>query len=225
MTSLAASKIRELLKVYFILGSNNCQREPLQVLREALAGGITLFQYREKGTGALVGEARYKLAQAMQELCQQQQIPFIVNDDVELALSLKADGVHIGQEDEPVAAVREKIGDKILGVSVHTREQAHEAIRQGADYLGLGPVFTTTTKEDAKEAAGTALIKALREEGLTIPIVGIGGITPENAPMVMAAGADGVSVITAISLADSVGQSTRKLHQAVHGPQNGSLDS
>lgn len=213
---VTAARMRELLKVYFILGSNNCRKNPLEVIAEAIEGGITLFQYREKGSGALVGEDKVKLARAIQELCQQHRIPFIVNDDIELALALNADGVHIGQEDAPAAEVREKIGDKILGVSVHTKEQADEAIRQGADYLGIGPIFATTTKEDAKEAAGTTLIKALREEGLTVPIVGIGGITPDNARVVMAAGADGVSVITAISLADSPVQSTRKLYQAVH---------
>ena len=218
MGIITDAKMRELLKVYFILGSTNCTKDPLEVTREAIEGGITLFQYREKGTGALVGEDKYKLAQALQKLCQQHWIPFIVNDDVGLALSLNADGVHIGQEDESAEAVRKKIGNKILGVSVHSREQAYEAIQQGADYLGLGPIFSTTTKEDAKAAAGTTLIKTLRKEGLTIPIVGIGGITAENAPMVMAAGADGVSVITAISLADSVIHSTQKLCQAVHGP-------
>ncbi len=217
MEIITDAKMRELLKVYFILGSTNCTQDPLEVMRQAIEGGITLFQYREKGTGALLGEDKYKLAQDIQKLCQQHQIPFIVNDDVDLALSLNADGVHIGQEDESAAAVREKIGNKILGVSVHTREQAYEAIQQGADYLGLGPVFSTTTKEDAKAAAGIALIQSLRKEGLTIPMVGIGGITAENAPLVMDAGADGVSVITAISLADSVIHSTQKLCQAVYG--------
>lgn len=215
MTRIINSKMRQLLKVYFIAGSINCSKAPLEVLREALAGGITLFQYREKGTGALTGEGKYKLAQAMQALCQHHQIPFIVNDDVELALALQADGVHIGQEDEAAKRVRTKIGDKILGVSVHTREQAYQALEQGADYLGIGPIFSTKTKEDAKEAAGTSLIKTLRQEGLTIPIVGIGGITAENAPIVIKAGADGVSVITAISLADSVFKGSQKLYQAV----------
>lgn len=215
MTKIIDTKMRQLLKVYFIVGSINCPKAPLEVLREAIEGGITLFQYREKGKGALVGEDKYELARAMQTLCQQHQIPFIVNDDVELALSLKADGVHIGQEDEAAARVREKIGNKILGVSVHTREQAYQAIEQGADYLGIGPIFSTKTKEDAKEAEGTTLIKNLRAEGLTIPIVGIGGINAENAPIVMQAGADGVSVITAISLADSIVKGTQMLRRAV----------
>ncbi|GAB6182026.1 thiamine phosphate synthase [Desulfotomaculum defluvii] len=215
MSITSDSKMRELLKVYFILGSTNCTKDPLEVIRQAIEGGITLFQYREKGTGALAGEEKYKLAKDLQQICQQYRIPFIVNDDVDLALSLNADGVHIGQEDESAEIVRRKLGNKILGVSVHTREQAYQAIQQGANYLGIGPVFPTTTKEDVKGVEGTALITNLRQEGLTIPIVGIGGINAANAHIVMEAGADGVSVITAISLADSVIDSTRKLCLAV----------
>lgn len=215
MTRISDSRMRELLKVYFILGSTNCTKDPVAIIREAIGGGITLFQFREKGTGALAGADKIKLARSLQEICQQHQIPFIVNDDVDLALALDADGVHIGQEDEAAARVRAKLGDKILGVSVHTRDQAYQAIKQGADYLGIGPVFLTTTKEDVKGVAGTTLIQNLRKEGLTIPIVGIGGINAANAQVVMKAGADGVSVITAISLADSVFKSTQKLCQAV----------
>lgn len=215
MTRISDSRMRELLKVYFILGSTNCTKDPLAIVREAIGGGITLFQFREKGTGALGGKDKYKLAESLREICQQHRVPFIVNDDVDLALALNADGVHIGQEDEAAERVRAKLGDKILGVSVHTREQAYQAIKQGADYLGIGPVFPTTTKEDVKEVEGTTLIKTLRTEGLTIPIVGIGGINAANAHIVMKAGSDGVSVITAISLADSVIKSTEKLRQAV----------
>lgn len=195
--------LRQSLKVYFIMGSTNCSKEPVEVLKEAIEGGITIFQYREKGEGALTGSEKLKLAKELQSICREHQIPFIVNDDIELALSLNADGVHIGQEDEPVHAVREKIGDKILGVSVHSQEEAIAAIEQGADYFGIGPVFPTKTKADAKPSQGTTLIEKLRKQGFEIPIVGIGGITVENAASVIKAGADGVSVITAISQASS----------------------
>lgn len=195
--------IRETLSVYFIMGSNNCLKDPREVLREAIAGGITLFQFREKGAGALSSGEKYQFARELQTICREHSIPFIVNDDIELARSLNADGVHIGQEDEPVKAVREKIGaGKILGVSVHNIEEANAALNDGADYFGIGPVFGTTTKEDAKPASGTSLIETLRAKGYTVPIVGIGGITPENAAEVILAGADGVSVITAISHAE-----------------------
>lgn len=215
MARIDSEILRNFLRVYFIVGSTNCINDPVQVLKEASLSGITLFQYREKGKGALQGPEKYTLAKELQFICRKSSIPFIVNDDIDLALSIHADGVHIGQEDEPVQEVRARIGDKILGVSVHTLEQAHGAIQSGADYLGLGPVFPTSTKEDAKEVQGVTLIEELRRQGLHIPIVGIGGITSENAGSVITAGADGVAVITAISQADSIGQAIRNLKQAV----------
>ncbi|WP_251550837.1 thiamine phosphate synthase [Neobacillus muris] len=208
-------ELREALKVYFILGSPNCQKDPVEVLKEAIAGGITMFQFREKGEGALTGENKYVLAKKLQRICMDNGIPFIVNDDIELAIKLNADGVHIGQEDEPVKEVREKLGNKILGVSVHTEEEARLALQDGADYFGIGPVFPTKTKTDAKPSRGTLLIEALRQLGYSIPIVGIGGITIENAAQVTAAGADGVSVISAISLAESPMRAARELNGGV----------
>jgi thiamine-phosphate pyrophosphorylase len=208
-------RMEDLLKVYFIMGSINCLKDPRDVLREAIEGGITLFQFREKGMGSLVGEEKYQLARSLQEICKRSGIPFIVNDDVELALSLDADGIHIGQEDEAVEKVRGKIGDKILGVSAHTLEEARLAIKQGADYLGIGPIFPTNTKEDAKKAQGITLLKDLRENGIHIPLVGIGGIDSLNARSVIKAGADGVSVITAISHSDFPATSAAALKTAV----------
>jgi thiamine-phosphate pyrophosphorylase len=211
------TNLQEGLKVYFIMGSTNCLVEPAEVLKKAIAGGITFFQFREKGEGALDGAEKYTLAKKLQGICKEHQIPFLVNDDIELALELNADGVHIGQEDEPVSVVREKIGDKILGVSVHTLDEATSALKDGADYFGIGPIFPTKTKEDAKPSRGTVLIEALREKGINIPIVGIGGINSENAQSVIAAGADGVSVITAISHAESPKEATRALKISVDG--------
>lgn len=209
--------LRAALKVYFILGSPNCKRKPAEVLKEAIAGGITFFQFREKGEGALKGSEKYALAKQLQSICRKHQIPFIINDDIELAIEIGADGVHIGQEDEPVKTVRERIGDKILGVSVHTKEEAITAIQGGADYFGIGPIFPTTTKEDAKPAKGPLLIKELRQKGYTIPIVGIGGITIDNAASVVEAGADGVSIITAISHAESPREAAGALRKNVGG--------
>jgi thiamine-phosphate pyrophosphorylase len=207
---------REALKVYFIMGSPNCSKDPKEVLKEAIEGGITLFQFREKGKGALFGEEKYTLAKELQSMCRDHHIPFIVNDDIELAAAIDADGVHIGQEDEPVKVVRKKIcHDKILGVSVHSPAEAQLAIDEGADYFGIGPIFPTKTKEDAKPSRGTTLIEALRKDGCTTPIVGIGGITVENAGSVVKAGADGVSVITAISHAESPLEAARALRKNV----------
>jgi thiamine-phosphate pyrophosphorylase len=216
MERTKVEKLRDALKVYFIMGSNNCIKRPADTLKEAIAGGITLFQFREKGKGALQGAEKYKLAAELQSICKEHHIPFIVNDDMELALSIDADGVHIGQDDQPVEIVRHIIKDKILGASVHTYSEAMKARQAGADYFGLGPIFPTNTKEDAKPVQGLSFIKELRMEGLEIPIVGIGGINQSNAQSVMKAGADGVSVITAISQASDVAKATQELRNAIY---------
>ena len=208
--------IKEALKVYFIMGSPNCKDNPAQVLQEAIEGGITLFQFREKGIGALTDDKKVELAKELQQICRDQRIPFIINDDIELAIALNADGVHIGQDDEPIEEVKKKIGsDKIIGVSVHSYDEAMTALEGRADYFGIGPVFPTSTKEDAKPSNGTKLIEELRARGVTIPIVGIGGITAKTARSVIQAGADGVSVITAISHADSVTEAAKALRKSV----------
>lgn len=151
MSRITKAEMSRLLSVYFIMGSNNCTKEPLQVLRDALEGGITIFQFREKGEGALTGEERICFAKELQAICKEYGVPFIVNDDVELAIELDADGVHVGQDDEGITSVREKMGDKIVGVSTHTIEEAHWAIENGADYLGVGPIFPTSTKKIRKQ--------------------------------------------------------------------------
>lgn len=215
MMRIETKKMSKLLQVYFIMGSNNCTKDPLSVLKEALDGGVTLFQFREKGEGALIGEDRVRFAKEVQALCREYGVPFIVNDDVELAIELDADGVHVGQDDEGITSVREKMGDKIIGVSTHTIEEARWAIENGADYLGVGPIFPTSTKKDTKAVQGTKGLAHFREQGITIPIVGIGGVTIENTASVIEAGADGVSVISAISLAESAYESTKKLVEEV----------
>lgn len=211
-----ADKLRRRLRVYFIMGSNNCLKDPVEVLEEAIAGGITMFQYREKGTGALRGGERMELAARLRRLCRERGVPFLVNDDVELALALDADGVHVGQEDEAAADVRRRIGRRLLGVSAYDAEEAAAAIRGGADYLGVGPLFATRTKEDAKAASGVEAVARIRERGMRIPLVGIGGIDAGNAAEVIRAGADGVSVITAISRAEDIRAAAAALLQAVN---------
>lgn len=215
MTRISPEKMKKLLQVYFIVGSNNCKKNPAAVLTDAIEGGVTLFQFREKGTGARTGLDKLELAKDLQQICRKHRIPFLVNDDVDLALQIDADGVHVGQDDESVETVRERIGDKILGVSAHSIEEAELAIAQGADYLGVGPVFPTTTKEDAREAAGFTLIQQLRSIGCDVPIVGIGGINSSNCASVIEVGADGVSVISAISGALSITKAARELRAQV----------
>jgi thiamine-phosphate pyrophosphorylase len=197
------------------MGSNNCQQEPAHVLELALKGGITLFQFREKGTGAYTGDAKIQFAKKLQTICKENNIPFIVNDDVELALLLDADGVHIGQDDESAEMVRRKIGNKILGVSTHNLEEVEKATAEGADYVGIGPIYSTTTKEDAKSVQGTTLIEEVRNNGIQIPIVGIGGITSENASPIIKSGADGIAVISDISLANDPRENASKLINSI----------
>ncbi|WP_210364013.1 thiamine phosphate synthase [Bacillus sp. REN3] len=213
MERISPDMMSDLLKVYFITGSANCLDRPESVLKQAIEGGVTLFQYREKGEGCLVGEAKRNLGKKLQFICKEHGVPFIVNDDIELAMELDADGVHIGQEDEDVFTVREKIGAKILGVSVHNRDEADRAKRAGADYFGVGPIYPTETKKDARAVQGTSLVKELSSNG--IPIVGIGGINRENAAEVIQAGADGVSVITAISKERNVRQAAAAIRDSV----------
>jgi thiamine-phosphate pyrophosphorylase len=209
-------ELSRLLQVYLIMGSNNCLRDPEQVLADAIAGGITMFQYREKGTGALTGDERFALGSRLREMCRVHGVPFIVNDDVDLALALDADGVHVGQEDEIATEVRRRIGDgRIVGVSAYDLAEAEAAVRFGADYLGVGPLYSTQTKEDAKSASGLAVLSGLREHGITVPIVGIGGIHVGNAGDVVRAGADGVSVITAITHAANEQAGAEVLRSAV----------
>lgn len=207
--------MRENLRLYFIMGSNNCTMDPEYVLEQAIKGGISFFQFREKGTNALTGNEKISFAKRLQSICQKYSIPFIVNDDVELAILLNADGVHIGQGDESADEVRRKIGDKILGISAHTVEEVEKAMADGADYVGIGPIYSTTTKEDAKSPQGTIVIKEVRKKGIEIPIVGIGGITAENALPVMESGGNGISVISAISRANDPAESARELKEAI----------
>ncbi|MED4017439.1 thiamine phosphate synthase [Sutcliffiella cohnii] len=206
--------LREHMQVYFVMGSNNCDRNPEVVLKEALEAGVTCFQYREKGEGAKLGIEKLELGARLKELCNEYEVPFIVNDDVELAIQLDADGVHIGQEDGNITSIREKIGnEKIVGVSTHNVEEALRAVELGADYIGVGPMYFTSTKKDIEEVKGPSVITAIREAGVTLPIVGIGGINISNAKEVVEAGADGVAVISAISKAENVEETVIKLQK------------
>ncbi|MFS0576044.1 thiamine phosphate synthase [Sporosarcina sp. 179-K 3D1 HS] len=209
--------IKEQLKLYFIMGSNNTgDAKPLDVLEAALRGGVTCFQLREKGEGALTGEEKREFALACQQLCKQYNVPFIVNDDVELAMAIDADGVHVGQDDEEAGRVREQLGPhKILGVSTHTLDEVEKAIAAGADYVGMGPVYATISKADAKPVAGTELIRKTTLIHPDLPIVGIGGITLDNFAPVIQAGASGVSLISAIASSHNPYETARNFATAI----------
>ncbi|GIO18755.1 thiamine-phosphate synthase [Oceanobacillus oncorhynchi subsp. incaldanensis] len=202
---------RELLRKYFIMGSQNCHRDPNAVLEEALAAGITAFQFREKGTGSLSGEKKLQLGRELRERCRAHDVPFFINDDIELAEELEVDGIHVGQDDMPVKEVRTRFSDKIIGLSISTQEELDRSPLELVDYIGVGPIFTTSTKEDSKQTVGLEWIHTIRAQFPDIPIVAIGGIQTENAHSAIEAGADGVSFITAVTEADDIKEAADKL--------------
>ncbi|WP_193063991.1 thiamine phosphate synthase [Oceanobacillus oncorhynchi] len=202
---------REMLRKYFIMGSQNCHRDPNAVLEEALAAGITAFQFREKGSGSLSREEKLQLGRELRERCRAHGVPFFINDDIELADELDVDGIHVGQDDMPVREVRTRFPDKIIGLSISTQEELDRSPLELVDYIGVGPIFTTSTKEDSKQTVGLEWIHTIRAQFPSIPIVAIGGIQTENAHSAIEAGADGVSFITAVTEADDIKEAADKL--------------
>ena len=179
-----------------------------EVVKESLDGGVTFLQLRDKNSD---DETFLQEAAELQELCRDYKVPLIINDNVEIALKMNADGVHVGQSDMEAGAVREKLGpDKILGVSARTVEQALLAQERGADYLGVGAVFA---KADAAELPHETL-KAICE-AVSIPVVAIGGITAENISQLKGTGICGVAVISAIYAQNNIKEAAEELKEAV----------
>lgn len=178
-----------------------------QQVEAALQNGATCIQLREKE----LDDAEFLAeAQEMAALCRRYHVPFIINDNVDIAIACHADGVHVGQEDMAASDVRKRVGDQMMiGVSAHTVEEALEAVRNGADYLGLGAVFSTSTKTDAG-AMSFDTLKAICD-AVEIPTVAIGGISPANIMQLAGSGVDGVAVVSAIFGAPDPGQATAQL--------------
>ena len=182
-----------------------------QAVEAALRGGATIMQLREK---TLERGEFLREAVALKALCARYGVPLIVNDDVGVAIESGADGVHIGQHDAPADEVRRRIGpDMLLGVSAQTVEQALRAERDGADYLGVGAVFSTGTKPDADDVRYDTL-KALCA-AVSIPVVAIGGITRGNIGALVGSGIDGVAVVSAIFAAPDAEAAARSLRETV----------
>ena len=180
------------------------------VVRESLEGGVTMLQLREK---TLEEPAFLQEARELQALCRSYHVPFIVNDNVDIALAMDADGVHVGQSDMEALDVRAKLGpDKIIGVSAQTVEQALLAEKHGADYLGVGAVFPPGSKADAEEVSFDTL-KAICQ-AVSIPVVAIGGISRGNAARLAGSGICGVAVISAIYGAADIRAASQELKAA-----------
>ena len=176
-------------------------------VEEALKGGATFIQLREK---ELDEEHFLEEAKEIKELCRRYQVPFVINDNVEIALAVDADGVHVGQSDMEAGDVRAKLGlDKIIGVSAQTVEQAVMAEQNGADYLGVGAVFPTGSKADALEVSHDTL-KAICK-AVKIPVIAIGGISKENILELSGSGICGIAVISAIFAKDDIEEAAREL--------------
>jgi len=172
-------------------------RSNLEVVEEMIRGGITTIQYREKKHQKDVGEM-YVECQQIRDLTRKHGVTFIINDHVDLALLVDADGVHVGQEDLPVEAVRRLIGnDKIIGLSTHSPEQMARAVEVGADYIGVGPIFATQTKENVCDAVGLQYLDYVAEN-CTIPFVAIGGIKEHNITEIVSRGAKSICLVTEI---------------------------
>lgn len=203
---------REQLKLYAVTDRSWLGNETLyEQVEKALKGGATMVQLREKE----LDEAAFrKEAEELLKLCRNYHVPFIVNDNVELAKSIGADGVHIGQSDMELTRAREMLGqDAIIGVTAKTVEQAKAAETGGADYLGSGAVFSSSTKLDAKPM-DHALLQEICES-VHIPVVAIGGITGENVMKLTGRGMAGVAVVSGIFACPDIEAGTRKLRERV----------
>ncbi len=205
---------KELLKLYFICGTTTCLGKDLYtVVEDALKGGITLFQFREKGKGALEGKEKLELAIKLKNLCKKYNVPFIVNDDIELALEIDADGVHVGQDDLGVDEIRKLMPNKIIGLSIGNEEELKQSKVEYVDYIGVGPVYITQSKDDAGGAIGYEGLELMRKLLPQMPLVAIGGIQTQHIKDIMKTNVDGVSIISAISYSDNIEKTVREMNE------------
>jgi thiamine-phosphate pyrophosphorylase len=180
----------------------------------AIAGGADTIQFREK-----TGETRQmiRVAEEMSALCKKSGVTFIINDRVDVAIASYADGVHLGQNDFPIPLARKLLGERaIIGGSAATMEEAYKCLSEGADYIGFGPVYFTTSKEDAGPVSGLDLLKEVLKK-IPLPIVAIGGITTENTPQVMQTGVHGIAVISAVCCQEDPTEAARCLRRLLEG--------
>jgi len=188
-------------------------RSHIEIARFAIEGGADVIQLRDKTASS---RKLYEDAIAIRKITRDADVSFIVNDRLDIALAVDADGVHVGQKDLPAKVARRLIGsDKILGVSAETVEQAIQAEQDGADYLGVGPIFEArSTKPDASEPMGLVLLREVQCR-CKIPVIAIGGINQQNASETIQAGADGIAVISAIVSAQDIASVSHELKKIV----------
>lgn len=205
-------------RLYLVTDRNCLQQQTLeQAVEQAILGGVTLVQLREK---AIASKAFYERALRIKAICHHYNVPLLINDRVDIALAVEADGVHIGQSDLPCGVVRQILGkDKIIGVSARTAQQAIQAQADGADYLGVGAMFATSTKQDAQTVTIASLTQI--RQAVTLPIVAIGGINHTTLPALQQAlqaadtSIDGVAVVSAILGQKDVKLASEKLKEMI----------
>ena len=195
------------LSLYLVTDKSDDVEKFLKTIEEAIQGGVSVVQIREKTADTL---DFYNLALKVKEITTRYNVPLIINDRVDVAWAIDADGVHVGQSDMPCDVTRKLVGDdKIVGVSAATIEEAQKAERDGADYIGTGAVFPTSTKDDAPSITKKELKEVV--DSIDIPVVAIGGITLDNASELTDTGIAGLSVVSAIMSSDNPKESSKKL--------------
>lgn len=197
--------------LYFITDSSLSGNGIIPDVKAALGAGVKVVQYREKNLDSGI---QFREALEIRNLCRKHGAIFIVNDRVDIALAVGADGVHLGQSDIPLTAVKKIFHKGIIGVTVHSVAEAKAAEKCGASYLGVSPIFATATKKDAGEPAGIKLLCAVRK-AVDLPLVAIGGINESNLDSVLSTGCRDVAVISAILKSPDVGEKCREFNQRI----------
>jgi len=194
-----------------------CRLSHVELAELAIAGGADTIQLRQKD-GAT--REMIRVAEQMQALCKKASVTFMVNDRVDVAIASHADGVHLGQDDFPIPLARKLLGEEaIIGGSAGSIEEARKCLLEGADYIGFGPVYPTTSKEDAGPASGLGLLKQI-VKAIPLPIIAIGGISRDNTPLVMKAGAHGIAVISAVCCQNDPAEAAKCLRGLLESDPN-----
>ncbi len=190
----------------------------LELTELAIAGGADTIQFRQK-EGAT--RQMIRVAEQLQALCKRAGVTFIINDRVDVAIASHADGVHLGQDDFPIPLARKLLGEgAIIGGSAGSMEEARKCLLEGADYIGFGPVYPTTSKEDAGPAAGLGLLKQI-VEAIPLPIIAIGGITADNTSPVIQTGVHGIAVISAVCCQSDPAEAAKCLRRLLEADPRG----
>ena len=194
-----------------------CRLSHVELAELAIAGGADTIQFRQK-QGAT--REMIRVADQVRVLCKKAGVTFVVNDRMDVAIASHADGVHLGQDDFPIPLARKLLGEEaILGGSASSMEEARKCLLEGADYIGFGPVYPTTSKEDAGPAGGLGLLKQI-VEAIPLPIIAIGGIGRENIPLVMKTGVHGIAVISAVCCQEDPTEAAKCLRRLLESGQD-----